>query len=543
MISLSRTLYFDNFDVKVNIEWTKLILEFEKPIYETLEIEIPEFMGNTFKYNGINYYIPDMYKLKDSININEVTAGKLQLEIPTHFDFIAYEEVLLYYGIAPAIEILVDNYERGRLQKDKKVFEDIVQGQINNFLTTSSITRYMSGNVSCNKIIINIPNKPSLDLKFRIPQIKILPEANIDMASVSVSGKNVGLVASTKADKVFSNVMQNTFLPAHTRKVVGARSSIENSEDLLNPEMPMVYGKRNDISGTNLLAVCLTAKYNQYDAIMIRNHKDIIRKLTCIKHRSIIVPTDAEILVKKNKGVNPYAPLYKELNGRITKFDSHRKGTVINIEKLKNRSIIYIDCIYPLCNGDKLDTRNHYKGVVQLVDDDKMPIFEINENLNIPKHSRISSTHFIPDMVVDPIGIAKRANFSLLYEMAMSTSNILQCTSRKIDNTNLENLLVNGKYLDEEVKDVSCGFLFVFRPNKHAADSPIESDKITDIIGSHGWQRDTTSNGARVNLTMMMVLQEKFDINDIVEWSNLYRDNTPLQPYMRVLPEEYCDPN
>jgi hypothetical protein len=203
--------------------------------------------------------------------------------------------------------------------------------------------------------------------------------------------KNDKLVPSGKlfCKTTNDNAIAVSYLP---RRSYLLRTSFENHEELVFPDIPKVHPKNNQLSGTNLLTAIMHHGTNTFnDCIAVRagaavNFTCKVKKNQFFRSREPIA-----VLVNKQDSVRPGQILCssKEKELRMNKFPREAYVTEIREYKVIYQGLVYnavrifMEGIYPLQNGDKITNRSAGKGVIQLVDDSLMPVTEDGEVVDI----------------------------------------------------------------------------------------------------------------------------------------------------------------
>lgn len=286
--------------------------------------------------------------------------------------------------------------------------EDLIESRIYKFLNTSSlivdvdINNPIKIDNAINTICLNLPEYTMSHVS-RIYKDTWL--GSLDPCSTPTSDK-VNLVYKMtegtviKDDKLVpsgklfckttnDNAIAVSYLP---RRSYLLRTSFENHEELVFPDIPKIHPRDNQLSGTNLLTAIMHHGTNTFnDCIAIRAGAAV--NLTCKvrKNQFFRSKEPIAILVNKQDNVKPGQILCssKEKELRMNKFP--REAYVTEIKEYKviyqgsiyNAVRIFMESIYPLQNGDKITNRSAGKGVVRLVDDSLMPLTEDGEVIDV----------------------------------------------------------------------------------------------------------------------------------------------------------------
>lgn len=520
---------------KIDIKYVRsgvldIIIE-ENTIKKTYTFNYPIFtIDYSYELEGIVRYIPSILTPSEDFDY----------EHPHIDNMVAYDpyEVAIRFLFLPALGETLLNYK-----KRKSDFLSLLYSYFISNITTSEITRILDKNVTSDKIYILLPEEIKNEERFRLPFMATNPNSGIDLASLSISGNNCGLLVD-KSGKIeyntlypteesFGNTLQNGICLTQNRRPHILRTVFEAFEVLVSEESPLVLSTRNDLSGVNLNSAVMIGEYNHFDAIQISQTG--ANKLKCIRSFKVSCPVvDAEIKVKVRQTISPgNTVFYDPEKMQSYKYNGPVPAVVSDINTFDRRSVVDLVAIYPFTSGDKLCTRSGYKGVAKVVPDEEMPKLKIPDIAKYNSKIKLNiceddDQYYIPDALFNPIGICNRRNISMLMEMATSWDLLTGILSHKAAPEyaqNIENIVSFGKYKGKEIENITIGSVFVVRVNKHAIEA---SSNINDmnVFSPNRTISDNTINGQRINLTNLLVLLENFEEKDILSFiqDNIYVD-------------------
>lgn len=273
----------------------------------------------------------------------------------------------------------------------------------------------------------------------------------IDLCSTSIGdtinetfrlciGANIKNNSILEGTSIFSKNVHNhgigiNFNPRRTHLI---KNTFEQSLELVNPEEPIVTPydkdyKESKLQGINFnTAIMNLGYYTHEDSIVIST--SAAKKFDAFRYVIQLIESayPINLFVKIGDIVDPNM-IIGESDENIYAHKLYSSGIIeeIKISKgikfSKQINIIWIKykCVYSLENGDKISNRHGSKGVITILDDNKMP-HDIDNN--------------VIDLCISPESIISRKSLSILYEMALT---------KKAEKEHLSNILVKSAW-DEQ---------------------------------------------------------------------------------------------
>jgi len=339
-------------------------------------------------------------------------------------------------------------------------------------------------------------------------------------------------------------------LKYNPRRAYLIRTTIENSEELYSPEVPVINPESSElISGVHLkTAIMHLGLYTHQDAIAIS--KSAATKLASNNYKSITFKSRNEITMKVKEGdvVEPkqlLATTPEAINCIATKIV--QTSVIAKIDQYKvmyngylhNAVRFTLVSIYSLNNGDKISNRGATKGIVNIVDDELMPKTDDGQTIEV---------------CIAPESVIGRRVLAIYWEM-MAHKYLKQNPNAKITNVSYDpdvsfNDLVNMGYGKKEhlyltQKLGSCeklpdstfvGDIYWLRLNKHANEmiSVTGSKRLVSKLGT--LIDDPRISGQRIDVSKMMALNDRNlgDVIDHVIQENKYGDKI-IRKYIESL--------
>lgn len=347
--------------------------------------------------------------------------------------------------------------------------------------------------------------------------------------------KDHRIVASSNS--YCSTIADNTIVAGlGPRRLYLLRTTFENSEQLCNPDEPIVKPRKNGLSGVNLLTAVMDMGQNTFeDCVAIS--ESAAERMSCNVFKTETYRSLDEIKVKVilNDLVEPGQVLAED---GTTKMHAQKIYTTSFVSEIiygktmfngfvMNTVEIVLGTVYMLKDGDKLSNRHAVKAVVKVIPDNQMP------------HTRGGKAI---DICVSPASIFGRRSMSMYYEMMASKATIFDNmtidATKEIPDISFEELaqtyghaeklyVCNYKEGNPELidlpGDVFVGYVYWIRINKHSLEMRSEKDDNKKVLNQYNVLVDSTSsNGQRFDIAKTLAMEAK---GLSVIWHDIVKEN------------------